>query len=396
MNNKGINLFLAYAPEDKDYREKIGKHLSVLKERGFLNEFCLSEVTPGANADLEIRTMMNQAKIILLLISSDFLASEECQRLEDLAFSMKMRNDAVVVPVLLRPCLYDESYHQLEILPGGKKPISDTNAWGSEDEALTRVAERIKDLVVKIRTAEAPSPVAETQATTSPAASIPNSTAPEKPSYQKAFVILPLLLLVGLIFFGISYLSKRSNKTIPIQEATITLVDTLAAESALIKVPDFRGKSWSEVSQKLTELGIVNVERVASSSCSQKPGQIVNQRPKPGTEMAKDAELKLEIISSPKRIKAPSIGRENLKILKNGQRTRKAAWAFKNTGVAFSLSGTECTKGKITVDHPLGGTKIHYLKAGQEGSNSRFFGLGDITVTFSSDDPAARLSVRIY
>lgn len=401
MNKKGINLFLAYAPEDKEYREKIGKHLSVLKERGFLNEFCLSEVSPGANADLEIRTMMNKAKIILLLISADFLASEDCQRLEDLAFSMKMRNDAVVVPVLLRPCLYDESYDQLEMLPGGKKSISDKEAWGNEDAALTRVAERIKDLVVKIREDEESTPVpAEIPTPTIapvPKASVTTPLKPSPNSYQKALFILPLLLVGGLVYLGVSYFKKGATKnTLAVQEATIKLVDTVATKPVLLTMPNFKGKNWSDVAEKLKQLGIKNVKRFETMSCKARAGEIVNQEPNAGEKVAKDAELKLEIVRKPKRINAPSIGSENLKTLKNGQRTRQAAWAFKNTNVVFAVSGTECTKGKITVDHPLGGTKVHSLKAGKKGTNTRFFGLGDITVTFSSDDPAARLQVRIY
>ena len=404
---KRINLFLAYAPEDATYREKIGKHLSILKTNGFINDFCLSEVLPGSDSDLSIRTLMNDAKIILLLISSDFLASDECRRLEDLAFSIKMRNDAIVIPVLLRPCIYDESYDKLQILPDNKKPISDTNAWSDEDAALTNIAERIKQLVVKIRADE--KPIFSNKTTSENAFEKTESITESKPTSpnnsRKRIVGIAVLSLIGLLAFLLwpssnssSFPKKRVTTQQDISNATIkpsTTKPTL--QPVTHSTPKLINTNWKEASKKLKSIGITshNIKEVVS--CDFKPGTVMKQNPTTASPIKEGETVSVQIAVAPKRISAaPISGGGKLISLKNGGKYSQNAWAIKNTNVEFSLEGTSCSRADITVDHPLGGTQKHSLRAGQKKNNSRFFGVGTIKVYFSTNDPNARLKLKIW
>lgn len=395
---KGINLFLAYAPEDAEYRDQIGKHLSVLKSNGFLNEYCISEVLAGSDADLSIRRMMNDAKIILLLISSDFLASDECRKLEDLAFSMKLRNDAIVIPVLLRPCLYDESYNQLQILPDNKKAISDRNAWNNEDAAFANVAERIKQLVVKIQEKES-----SLNNNPNPDQLIPPTSISDKSSSSSSnWKTIAGLLAVGLIGIMVFMMwqSNNSKPTRPITESPIQKDQPAkeeVKEPTKVKVPNLVKSNWRSVKQRLVASGITNIREVSKVYCDIKPGTVVHQIPDGGTQVSPDETLTVTIAEAPKRIKAAAIsGGGKLVSLTNRRNFSKAALAFKNTNVEFSLEGTKCSVGDVTVEHPLGGTQKHSIRAGQKKNNTRFFGLGNIKVYFSSNDPKAVLKVRIW
>ncbi|MFK8005498.1 MAG: PASTA domain-containing protein [Saprospiraceae bacterium] len=394
---KGINLFLAYAPEDAEYRDQIGKHLSVLKSNGFLNEFCISEVLAGSDSDLSIRRMMNDAKIILLLISSDFLASNECRRLEDLAFSMKMKNDAIVIPVLLRPCLYDESYDQLQILPDNKKAISDKNAWNNEDAAFANVAERIKQLVVKIQEEEKKSEITET------------TTSVHQISDKSSISSFKWKPIAGLLAIGLATIitfmmwpsnnSKTTRNKVTQTPAKKTDHPIKEVKTPAKKtVPNLVKTNWRNAKQKLVTAGFLNIKEVKTVSCDVAPGTVLNQRPSSGTQISANDAIAISISEAPKKIKAAAISGGNKLVSLTNKRKKHSenAWALKNTNVEFSLEGTKCSIGDVTVEHPLGGTKKHTIRAGQKKNNTRFFGAGTIKVYFSSNDPSAVLKVRIW
>jgi len=263
---KGINLFLAYAPEDAEYREQIGNHLTVLKDRGFLNEYCISEVLAGCDSDLSILKMMNEAKIILLLISSDFLASDECRKLENLAFNMKMRNDAIVIPVLLRPCMYDESYNDLQILPDNKKAISDRKAWHDVDEALANVAERIKQLVVKIQSGDDDLTLA--------ASSTQTSTSQDQSSSPTSVPFINRKTVERKV-------TKKEND-----------IKKIAATPVKKAVPNLTKSNWRNVKQKLVKAGFTNFREEKIVSCDVKAGTVMNQKPSAGSKIQIDDIIK--------------------------------------------------------------------------------------------------------
>jgi hypothetical protein len=402
---KPINLFVAFAPEDAEYRDKMGKHLSTLRERGFINEFCISEITPGSDSDLSIRTLMNQAKIILLLISADFLASDSCRRFEDLAFSMQMRNDAIVIPVLLRSCLYDESYNKLQILPDNKKPISDKLAWGNEDAAFTNVTERIKQLVVKLR------------AQGQPETKISEPVIPPNKTSKRKIPIVPIVAIIGLLVVLLIWqpwtdssnsssdrqvnppVSERvpPNREETIEEATPIEEPKPAPEKIIM--PPLKGISLSEALSRLRDMGVAagQIQQEVKVYCDQRPGIVLDQRPVSGQEYQPGASVKLQVTGEPRPINPPSIGRQgDQKILSNGGRYSSNAWALKNTVVLFSLGGTECSTGKIEISHALAGTETINLKAGQQHKIEKFFGAGSIGVRFTGNDSAAKLRVTIY
>ena len=83
----------------------------------------------------------------MLLISPDFLDSEFIYTRElPLALQRHKDREAVVIPVILRPSLWEtEEFSGIQALPKGALPISQ---WENEDEAYLDVA---KGLVRVIR-----------------------------------------------------------------------------------------------------------------------------------------------------------------------------------------------------------------------------------------------------
>lgn len=141
-----IELFYSYAQEDEELRQEIEKHLSHLVQQGQITAWHQQMIVPGSNRGQEIDTHLNTAQIILLLVSSDFLASDYCYRTEmHYALERHKAQSACVIPILLRPVDWQATpFAGLEPLPSNHKPIT---SWSNQDEALLNVALGIRRAV---------------------------------------------------------------------------------------------------------------------------------------------------------------------------------------------------------------------------------------------------------
>jgi hypothetical protein len=100
----------------------------------------------GANWQTEISSEFASADLILLLVSADFLASEYCFGVEvEGAMSRLKRGEVKVAPILLKPCLWEESrFSELQMIPRDARAIT---SWPSEAEAFKDVASEIRKIV---------------------------------------------------------------------------------------------------------------------------------------------------------------------------------------------------------------------------------------------------------
>lgn len=67
------------------------KHLAVLKEKHLIDEWHDEKILPGSKWNDEIEAQMKSADIILLLLSSDFLASPSCKEETNRAFDLSAK-----------------------------------------------------------------------------------------------------------------------------------------------------------------------------------------------------------------------------------------------------------------------------------------------------------------
>jgi TIR domain len=143
-------VFYSYCHEDAKLRKELGTHLAPLRHQRKIDEWHDREIKPGSEWQVEINAKLSSAHLILLLVSADFLASEYCFGVEvEQALARLKRNEVEVIPVLLRPCLWEDSrFSQLQIIPrdvnGDAKAVT---TWQSVDEAYKTVAEEIRSIV---------------------------------------------------------------------------------------------------------------------------------------------------------------------------------------------------------------------------------------------------------
>ena len=103
-------VFYSYSHEDAELRQKLGAHLATLKHQGKMVEWHDRKIKPGSDWSAEISAQLQSAHLVLLLISADFLNSEYCFGIEvEQAFERLKLGEVTVVPILLRPCLWERS-----------------------------------------------------------------------------------------------------------------------------------------------------------------------------------------------------------------------------------------------------------------------------------------------
>lgn len=139
-------VFISYAHTDEVYRKELEKHLSVLKRNGYIDTWADREIIPGENWGNQISRELEEAKIILLLISSDFLASNYCYDIEmNRAIERHKKHEAIVIPIILRFCDWSNTpFAVIQVLPIDAKPVKD---WSDQDQAFLNIVEGIKVLL---------------------------------------------------------------------------------------------------------------------------------------------------------------------------------------------------------------------------------------------------------
>jgi formylglycine-generating enzyme required for sulfatase activity len=141
-----IEVFFSYSRKDKELRDELDTHLALLKRRG-VTTWHDCQIVAGSEWEEEINRRIRTADIILLLISSDFIASNYCyeKELPDILKRHEAR-EAYVIPVLLRPVAgwKQSPFAKLQICPSGGLPVTQ---WQNRDAAFVDVVDSIEEAV---------------------------------------------------------------------------------------------------------------------------------------------------------------------------------------------------------------------------------------------------------
>ncbi len=137
-----IEIFFSYAHEDEDLMNEVRRQLVVYEREGYLIKWHDRQIPPGSEWKKEIDQRLCNAKIILLFMSPHFIESKYCYEIEGKeALSRHLSGEAVVIPVILRPCAWSASpFGKLQALPKDAKAIS---TWDNIDEASLDVAQNV-------------------------------------------------------------------------------------------------------------------------------------------------------------------------------------------------------------------------------------------------------------
>lgn len=144
-----VKLFFSYSHKDEDLRQELVKHLTILKRQGIIAPWHDRDIEAGAEWSQEIQNHLDEARIILLLVSANFIASDFCWD-NEMAQAMKRHEagTAVVIPIVLSACDWAGApFGKLQGLPREMKPVKD---WPDRDQAFTNVAQGIRRVAEKL------------------------------------------------------------------------------------------------------------------------------------------------------------------------------------------------------------------------------------------------------
>lgn len=141
--NRPVSLYLAYADADSPLRADLEQHLAPLQAQGRLNIWHRGQLEAGDRSDDKIKRQLFSAEIIVVLLSSDFLAEPQYKAIEE----ELVRRDVCLVPVKVRSChLTVTAFATRQVLPRDGTALARNSDRAVQDEAWQEVVQSIDDL----------------------------------------------------------------------------------------------------------------------------------------------------------------------------------------------------------------------------------------------------------
>jgi hypothetical protein len=145
-----LGLFYSYSHKDEELRKDLEEHLEPLMRQGYIVGWHDRKIGAGEEWKDQLDKNLEEAQIILLLISPSFLASDYCYDIETRrALERHDKGEATVIPILLRPVDWEGSpFARLQGLPIDLRPVT---TWTNKDEAFQNIAQGIRKAIEKMR-----------------------------------------------------------------------------------------------------------------------------------------------------------------------------------------------------------------------------------------------------
>ena len=149
--NEPLGVFISYSHKDEPLKEELEIHLSTLKRQGKIKPWQDRSIEAGTEWDTTIKTELEAAQIILLLVTPRFIASDYINDIElTRAMERHRTGTARVIPIILKPVdLKGTALSQLQALPKDAKPVT---RWDDQDEAFVDVVKGIRRVVESMTT----------------------------------------------------------------------------------------------------------------------------------------------------------------------------------------------------------------------------------------------------
>jgi hypothetical protein len=138
--------FVSYSHKDESFRQALDISLAQLKRSALISVWDDRKILPGQEWGEEIDRSLEDADLILVLVSFDFLNSEyaygrEMQR----AIERHKSGAARVVPIIVRASDWQHGpLGTLQVLPSNGKPVSE---WPDPDQAWLDVVRGLRKLL---------------------------------------------------------------------------------------------------------------------------------------------------------------------------------------------------------------------------------------------------------
>ena len=136
-------LFFSYSHKDEDLRDELETHLATIRREGLIEALHDRRIPAGTHLDNAIDAYLEEADVILCLVSPDFINSDYCYSREmTRALERDAAGEAKVIPVIVRHCDWPNTpLAKLRGTPRDNRPIK---SWPDRDEAWLDVARDVR------------------------------------------------------------------------------------------------------------------------------------------------------------------------------------------------------------------------------------------------------------
>lgn len=139
-------VFICYHRKDERYLNELRTQLAYYVRAGTVDYWDDTKILPGSKWREEIQSAIQRAKVAVLLISSDFFASDFIASYElPLLLRAAEQQKLLIYSVILRPCLFNETeLARFQPVNDPSVPLSELEP-GKREEMWVRVANLIKN-----------------------------------------------------------------------------------------------------------------------------------------------------------------------------------------------------------------------------------------------------------
>ena len=145
-----VRIFISYAHEDETYKKRLETCLKGIKRRFNIDYWEDRQLFAGDQFEQTILAKLKEADIVCLLISPDFIESDNCFNKEmEQALQKYEQNAGIPIPIIIRRTdeWYAHRIGQHTALPTDGKPLSQWNDpddfWADVQKGIRRQVERI-------------------------------------------------------------------------------------------------------------------------------------------------------------------------------------------------------------------------------------------------------------
>ncbi|MBK8259377.1 MAG: toll/interleukin-1 receptor domain-containing protein [Polyangiaceae bacterium] len=140
-----VDVFLSFTPQDASFAKELQTAVVLMSRQKLIRLLHRDQVAPGQNLNDLIAAQLGVSKLVALLVSQAYLASDCYERELERAMELRAQKKVAVVPILIRACEWEQTpLKGLVPLPRGGTPVE---KWRLADEAWTQVARELRGTV---------------------------------------------------------------------------------------------------------------------------------------------------------------------------------------------------------------------------------------------------------
>lgn len=145
-----IKLFYSYSHKDDKYRQSMETALTLLKRDNMLSSWSDRQILPGQRISAKIKKEINEANIIVFLLSPDFIGSDPCVEEWEYAKNLSKEKNIYRIPIILKDCAWLDfiKSDDLKVLPNDGNSVVQ---YENQSTAWQEVHSGIKSIVDEYR-----------------------------------------------------------------------------------------------------------------------------------------------------------------------------------------------------------------------------------------------------